>query len=194
MSVSTGVRPPTWLMVWNIGSLNLAWFGCVIAAARGMPWLGVACVAVLVAVHVALVPARRRELTLIASMAAFGYAADSIPTLLGIYAFPESAQLGGPSPLWMVALWCNFATAPSVALYWLAKRPALSAVLGALGGPLAYFGGMQFGGMHAPLGTGSLLIAVAIEWAIAMPLIMWAAVRLGRWTGQPAPAEATAWG
>lgn len=192
--MTAAVRPPTWLMVWNILSLNLAWFACVIAAARGMPELGVASVAVLVAIHVALVPARRRELALIAAMAAFGYVADSIPTLLGLYAFPESAQLGGPSPLWMVALWCNFATAPSVALYWMANRPALSAVLGALGGPLAYFGGMQFGGMLAPLGTVPMLAAVAVEWAVAMPLIMWAAVRLGRWTGQPAPAEAVAWG
>lgn len=192
--MSAGVRPPSWLMAWNIVSLNLAWFICVWAAAQGRPWLGVIAVAVLVAIHVGLVPARRRELLLIASMGCFGYVADSIPTLLGVYAFPEASQLGGPSPLWMVALWCNFATAPSVALYWMAGRPALSALLGAIGGPMAYFAGMQFGGMVAPLGTGPLLATVAIEWAIAMPLVMWAAVQIGRWTRQPAPAEAAAWG
>ncbi len=47
--------------------------------------------------------------------------------------------------------------------------------------------------MIAPLGTTTMLAVVALEWAIATPLIMWAAVRLGRATGQPVPAEAAQW-
>ncbi len=191
--MSPGSRPPTGLMVWNIVALNVGWFACVLPATWGLPWVGPVCVAVLVAIHLYLMPARRREVAMILLLAVFGYAADSIPTLLGVFEFPEAARLGGPSPVWMVALWCNFATAPSLALYWLANRPLLAAALGALGGPMAYFGGMQLGGMIAPLGTTTMLAVVALEWAIATPLIMWAAVRLGRATGQPVPAEAAQW-
>lgn len=191
--MSPGTRPPTGLMIWNVVALNLGWFACVLPAVWGMPWLGPVCVTVLIAVHLALMPARRREVAMILALAIFGYAADSIPTLLGVFEFPEPARLGGPSPLWMVALWCNFATAPSLALYWLAHRPVLAAALGAVGGPMAYFGGMQLGAMVTPLGTGTMLAVVAVEWAIATPLIMWAAVRLGRMTRQPVPAEAAEW-
>ncbi|MDX1609781.1 MAG: DUF2878 domain-containing protein [Halofilum sp. (in: g-proteobacteria)] len=191
--MSVGVRPPAGLMAWNLVSLNVGWFACVLAAANGRPALGLPVVAVLLAIHLTLMPARRREALLIAALAGFGYVADSIPVLLGLFAFPEAARLGGPSPIWMVALWCNFATAPSVALYWLAGRPLLAAALGAVGGPLAYFGGLQLGAMLVPAGTGAMLAAVAVEWAIATPLVMWAAVRLGRVSGQPAPMEALAW-
>jgi len=188
-----GTRPPTPLLAWNIIALNVGWFACVLPAIGGMPWVGPISVALLIAIHLYLVPARRRELALIGAVGAFGYVADSIATVLGVFAFPDPAQLGGPSPIWMVALWCNFATAPALALYWLAKRPVLAAACGAIGGPMAYFGGMQLGGMMTPAGTGTMLAVVAVEWAIATPLIMWAAVRIGRMTGQPAPVEAPQW-
>jgi len=184
-------KPSTGLMVWNIVSVNIGWFACVLTAAAGRPWFGIAAVAVLVAVHLALMPARRREVLTLLATGAIGYALDSLGVLAGAFGFPPEALLGGPSPLWMVALWFNFAVCINVALYWLSGRYLLAAALGALGGPAAYLGGMQFGGMVAPSGLAWLLGVVALEWLLAMPLVIAVAERIGDAVAQPVPARAT---
>jgi len=184
-------KPTVPLMLWNIGSINLGWFTSVLGAANGYNWLGPAFVAVLVMIHLNLIPARRRELATLAAAAAFGYTIDSMMVLAGVFDFPAHARLGAPSTVWMVALWINFAMALNVALHWLQHKYLLAALLGAIGGPVAYFGGTRFGGLVAPDGIAVLVGAVAVQWAIATPLVLAGAARIGRWTGEPVPAEAT---
>ena len=165
-------KPSLPLIIWNIVSLNVGWWSSVLGAAMGPIWLGPFVIAVLVAIHLSLVSARQREIVTLIAAAAFGYGADSLLVLGGAFAFPPQAQVGAPSTIWMVALWINFATSFNVALYWLAKKPLLGAVLGALGGPLAYVGGWQFGALLAPAGIWALAGWVAVQWAIATPLVL----------------------
>ncbi|WP_083331013.1 DUF2878 domain-containing protein [Halofilum ochraceum] len=187
----TAGKPSLPLILWNIVSINIGWFTCVLGAANGYIWLGPLVVAVLVAIHLKLIPARRRELATLAAAALFGYAIDSAMVLAGVFDFPAQARVGAPSTVWMVALWVNFAMALNVALHWLQRSYLLAALLGAVGGPMAYFSGTQFGGLLAPEGVAVLIGAVAVQWAIATPLVVAGAARIGRWAGQPVPAEAT---
>lgn len=186
----TAGRPTLALILWNIASINLGWFACVLGAANGLTWVGPLIVTVLVAIHLKLIPARRRELTTLAAAALFGYLIDSVMVLAGVFDFPAQARVGAPSTVWMVALWVNFATALNVALHWLQRKYLLAALLGAIGGPTAYFSGTQFGGLLAPAGTSVLIGAVSLQWALATPLVVAGAARIGRWVGQPVPAEA----
>ena len=183
-------KPTLAHILWNIASINIGWFACVLGAANGYTWLGPVFVAALVAIHLNLIPARRRELATLAAAALFGYAIDSVMVLAGVFDFPVQARVGAPSTVWMVALWVNFAMALNVALHWLQHRYLLAALLGGIGGPVAYFSGTRFGGLLAPAGITVLLGAVAVQWAIATPLVVAGAARIGRWTGQPVPAEA----
>jgi len=186
----TASKPTLPRMLWSIVSLNLGWFACVLGAANGYTWLGPVFVAVLVTIHLGLTRARRRELATLGAAALFGYTIDSVMVLAGVFDFPAQARVGAPSTVWMVALWVNFAMTLNVALYWLQRKFMLAALLGAIGGPMAYFGGTQFGGLLAPAGVTALIGAVAVQWAIATPLIIAGAARIGRWAGQPVPAEA----
>lgn len=186
----TAGRPTLALILWNIASINLGWFAGVLGAANGLTWVGPLIVTVLVAIHLKLIPARRRELTTLAAAALFGYLIDSVMVLAGVFDFPAQARVGAPSTVWMVALWVNFATALNVALHWLQRKYLLAALLGAIGGPTAYFSGTQFGGLLAPAGTSVLIGAVSLQWALATPLVVAGAARIGRWVGQPVPAEA----
>lgn len=186
----TSSKPSLPLILWNIGSINIGWFICVLGAANGYNWLGPLFVAVLVAIHLNLIPARRRELATLAAAALFGYTIDSVMVLAGVFDFPAQAGVGAPSTVWMVALWVNFAMALNVALHWLQRKYLLAALLGAVGGPIAYFAGTRFGGLLAPAGITVLIGAVAVQWAIATPLVVAGAARIGRWVGQPVPAEA----
>ncbi|MEX2575853.1 MAG: DUF2878 domain-containing protein [Halofilum sp. (in: g-proteobacteria)] len=185
-------RPSTRWLIWNVVSVNLGWFGCVLSAAHGQPWLGPALIAVLVAIHLTRVDARRRESLTLVSAAAVGYALDSALVLAGAFDFPPAAVVGAPTTVWMVALWVNFATAINGALYWLGGRPWLAAALGLIGGPMAYYGGVRLGALLLPHGSGYMLALVALEWLVATPLLIAGAARIGRRVAQPVSAEVTA--
>ncbi len=186
----TQSKPRLGLILWNLVSLNIGWWSTVLAAVHGWPWVGPGVIAVLVAIHLSLVPQRKRELATMAAAGVLGYIADSILVLAGVFELPAAAQVGAPSTVWMVALWVNLATAFNLALYWLVKRPLLGVVLGPIGGPTAYIGGWQLGGLVGVSGPWVLATAVAIEWAIATPILLTGAIWIGRVTGQPATAEA----
>ncbi len=161
----------------NFVLFQACWFAGILGAAMGWPEAGPLATAVWLALHFAGMDAgRAAETWLLLAAATFGYAADSALVLLGILEFPAAAQLGGPSPLWMIGLWVGFAATLRHALRWLRGRYLLGAALGAIGGPLAYRAGEALGAVTIPdpvVGLG----AVAVEWLVAMPLLLAVASR-----------------
>ena len=163
----------------NLVFSQLGWFACVLSAARGLPWVGVAFVVLWIAVHLALRPplARRREAALLALAGVVGYLSDSALVLAGIMSFPEPARLLGPSPLWMVALWLNFAATLNHAMRWLGRSLPLACALGALGGPMAYLAGERLSAITLPTGSAWASGWIAAQWALATPALVWFAQR-----------------
>ena len=163
----------------NILALNLGWFACVLAAARGTPWLGPLVVAGLIAVHLALSPVteRGRELRRCLVIGVAGLLLDSALFAAGLLRF-ESSVLPRPfAPLWIGALWANFATGLTVALAWLQGRHLLAAIFGAIGGPLAYFGGANLGGLDLHAQLWPSFLAIGLVWAVATPVMAGLAAR-----------------
>jgi hypothetical protein len=70
----------------------------------------------------------------------------------------------------MVMLWVNLAATMNDSMGWLRGRYALAAVFGAVGGPMAYYGGAKLGAMTA-LPQFTSLITIGAAWAVAMPLL-----------------------
>lgn len=160
------------LVLWNLIALNLGWLASVLGAAWGYPWTGPAAIAVLAAIHMRLMPNRGPELILLVGALGLGYVADSLLVLTGVMTFPPDAAIGKPSTVWMALLWVNFAMTLHVSLRWLSRRYALTALLGAVGGPWAYYGGAAMGAVTWPNGAVIGLAAVAVEWAVAAPLLV----------------------
>lgn len=156
----------------NLLLYQVLWLACLIGAGRGWPWLGVVTAVVVIAVHLSLTRDRRSDAMLIIAGAVIGYVADSILVLAGLMRFPVHAQLLGPSPLWMVALWAGFATTLNGSLSLLRGRPIVAAVLGLVGGPMAYIAGEKLGAIEIGSPRGWGLLAIAAEWAIALPLLI----------------------
>ena len=111
--------------------------------------------------------------------------------LAGFMSFPTQAQLGAPSTLWMVTLWLGFAATLRHALGWLRGRLLLGALLGAIVGPFAYWSGSELGAVVLA-DTASSLIAVGVEWLIAMPVLLAVASRLERMRSNAESADASA--
>ena len=176
----------------NFVAFQLGWFACVLPAAAGMPWLGVAFVACWVAVHIATSDHPKGELLMALIVAPAGFAADSMLVLSGLMAIPPEAQLGSPSTLWLAAMWVNLGATLNQSLRWLQGRLLLSSLFGVIGGPLAYYAGMRFGAVAFPEGTTLAMLGVAVEWGIATPLLVYLAHSLAQQrddTSQAARAE-----
>lgn len=151
------------------------WAAAAYGAARGQPWLGVVALALWIPLHLwACGSGWRDEARLLAAGGALGYVADSLLVLAGWLAFPEPAQLGAPTALWMVGLWVGFAATLRHSFRLVLGRPLLAAALGATGGPFSYWAGERFGALT--LGEGGL-VAVGVEWALALPALAWLAAR-----------------
>lgn len=155
----------------NFIAFQLGWFACVLGAANGLPWSGPLVASAVVALHLGLSRRPGRELRLVGAAMLLGLLVDSLLMATGWLIYPTGQWLPGLAPYWIVAMWGLFATTLNVSMVWLRGRPVLTALMGGIGGPLSYLAGEKLGAivLAPPLPA---LIALALAWALAMPLLM----------------------
>ncbi|MEM7198819.1 MAG: DUF2878 domain-containing protein [Planctomycetota bacterium] len=171
----------------NVGGFYVGWFGCVLGAAHGRPLTGAATMIAVIALHFALVRDRRTEAVQLAVITGAGTIIDSGMLLGGAWRFGGASDLTPTYLLWIAALWANFAVALSGSLRWLARWPLLAVVLGAISAPATYYGGAKLGALSLHPEPWRSLLALAIVWAIVLPM---AAVWIVR-RAAPAPQAVT---
>ena len=164
-------------LVTNAVLFQLGWFACVLGAARQASWIGLAAVAAIVAWHVANARERGRELRLLLLATAVGALFETLLVQAGWLRFDSGVWISGVAPFWMIALWANFATTLNVSLRSLRDRRVLTALLGAIGAPLAYFSGSRLGALELTE-LAPALTAVGAGWLLLSPLLFSAARRL----------------
>jgi hypothetical protein len=158
---------------------QVGWFACVLSAARGAPWIGAGCALLLIAAHLALASRADAELKLIASVASIGALWESALVQGGLLSYPHGMTLGHFAPYWIVALWALFAAQFNTTYRWLKSRIGLSAVLGAIAGPLSFHAGASLGAVRFDRPWAATL-ALAAGWSCLLPLIV---VLSRRWDG-----------
>ncbi|MEP7208708.1 MAG: DUF2878 domain-containing protein [Casimicrobiaceae bacterium] len=169
----------------NVVLFQFGWFACVLGAARGTPWLGPVVVAAIVGWHLARATFPGRELALIASAALAGVLFETLLVRAGWVRFDGRTIATGMGPYWMVALWALFATTLNVSLRALHRRPVLALLLGAIGGPAAYYGGARLGALDL-VELQAALLALAVGWGLITPLLVALARRLDGYAGASA--------
>jgi len=163
--------------VLNVLLFQIGWFACVLGAAHGLAWAGAFTALAIVAWHVVRAGDWRRELALVACAAALGVVFESLLVQSGWIRFGAGVLIEGAATYWMVALWALFATTMNVSLRGLRAHGWLAALLGAIGGPLAYYAGARLGALEF-VATGAGLLAIGAGWAVLTPLLFRAALRL----------------
>ncbi len=165
-------RPGTTQVAINFVLFQAGWFACVLGAAYGWPWIGTAAVAVIIAWHLANALQPAQETKLIAMALLIGALWDSALVTLGWISYPSGTLVAGVAPHWILALWALFATALNVSMRWLKQRLWLAVLLGAVCGPLSYWGAVKLGAVQFvdPL---RIVIALAVGWSLIMPVLMW---------------------
>ena len=158
------------------------WFACVLSAARGMAWIGIAFVVLLIAAHLLRVSQPLEELKLLVAVIALGAVWESAQVYFGILGYPRGTDVRGLAPLWIVALWALFAAQFNTTYKWLKRRLLTAAVLGAIAGPLSFRAGAALGAVRFLHPRGSVAV-VAVGWAVLLPIVV---VLARRWDGVPA--------
>lgn len=162
----------------SLALFNCGWFCCVLGAAYGLPWLGPLYMSVWFLWKVTGTRSGPGEALLILLAAIVGYALDSTLFLSGMLLETGRDSFGWPAPLWLVCLWPNLAGALGGCLGYLRKKYFLGCVAGVIGGPMAYFAGGRLGAIDLADPLVLSLAAIAVEWAIAMPLLLFLNARL----------------
>lgn len=168
----------------NIVFFQIGWFSCVLSAAAHRPWIGLLVAIAVVVTHVLRAPMPKMELTLVGLTLAIGLVFDSILVWQGWLIYSSGILLQNVAPYWIVSLWVLFATLLNVSLRWMRGRWLIAALLGALGGPAAYYGGLRFGALEfGNMQAG--LTALAVGWAVLTPLLLALSTRFDGHANQP---------
>ena len=163
----------------NLVAFQVSWFSCVLGAAKGLGWTGPLVTAVLLTLHLGFLPAPARYLRFCAAVGLIGLAIDTALGAFGVFAFHATPFPSWVCPLWLTALWIMFASTLPLSLNWLAERPRLGALLGAIGGPASYYAGATLGALDLPGHTVTSLLILASVWGILMPALMHLKNRMG---------------
>ncbi len=148
----------------NIVIYQVIWFLAV-----GAGNVGALFGALLLPVHLLISGKRRLDLWMMAFMLAAGLVIDGTLHQIGFYTFTAG---GFPIPFWLAVVWLGLAITPGHSLAWMRSRPLLCVVLGALGGPAAYWAGVRLGAAEFNWSLPLSLLTVALIWACLWPLTM----------------------
>lgn len=160
----------------NFVLFQAGWFACVLGGAHGMTVVAVAAAGAVIGVSLWWFSAdRMSDVRLFLAVALIGFCVDTLNLFFGVFALIGDPRFPHLCPLWLVALWAMFGTTLRGSLSWLAGRYVLAALLGAVAGPLSYLGGAKLGAVTLPPNPAFSLAALAVGWAVMMPLLVWLA-------------------
>ncbi len=176
-------------MIINFIAFQIGWFSSVIGAANQMPWLGPLVFLMVLALHYRQARRPQAELLLIISCGAIGLVFDSMLVVCGWVTYPSGLVSDQLAPYWIVTMWMLFGTTLNLSMGWLKGRPILAAAFGAVGGPASYIAGQKLGGIVF-VDFNPAMVALAVGWAICMPLLLMLAERFDGISTAMTPLEA----
>ena len=110
----------------------------------------------LLGLHLVLAPDPGRETRIILAVGLVGTVID---TYRGGYPGVDWLR-----PLWITAMWCNFAITLNLGLKWLQGRYLLAAVLSAVAGPANYLAGARMGAIQLNAGLPVSIVVLVVVW------------------------------
>jgi len=161
----------------NLVMFQIVWFVTVIGAAQGNLWYGIAGLTSFIILHHFLSATARTDFQLVGIAIVVGMIIETTIIRNGVLDYANEIYSAQFAPIWILILWANLALTLNGCLRWLQGRYLLAAMLGALGAPLSYFGGIKLG---AATSNTSMIIVfgiIAVIYALITPLLLLLAKR-----------------
>lgn len=176
------------MIILNVALFDLLWTLAVVGAGKTWWWCAPVLILVSAAAQLRWSPSPMREAAVIVVGAAVGVSLDVVAHELGLFVFTSASRM--EFVIVFVALWINFGTTLRPSLTWLWNRPFAGALLGGLGGPLAYWVAARLGAI-APVAPGWRAYAwCGVQFGVAVPLWIMAISRaLSAFPGSTRPTS-----
>ena len=94
---------------------------------------------------------------------------------LGILTFDGGHLVAWLCPPWIILMWAQLGTTLRYCVRFLQGRYLLAAAMGAVAGPLSFYGGAGMGAVTLHPDARWSVASLALAWVVAMPLMMWLA-------------------
>ena len=159
----------------NFIIFNIVWFASVLGAAHGLAWTGPLALACFAGWQLAVSHDHVGDIRLLGAAALIGWIIDTTYMQTGLLHYAAPVPDMNIAPWWIVSLWLNFALILNHSLRWLQDYPLPAAILGAIGGPLAYYGGVELEAVFLNQPPAMVFPIMAAVWALATPLLIWVA-------------------
>jgi hypothetical protein len=119
-------------------------------------------------------PDRRHGNDLLVLIAAIllGLIIDTSWTIFGLMEFTDPRPVHPIAPLWILIMWVGFALTVNHSMAWMKEHRWLPAILGFIGGPLAYFAGLRLGAVEYLVDPWFVSTILGIVWAIALTILV----------------------
>ena len=163
----------------NLVGYQLVWFAIVISASRGQSMWGIAAALVFILLQFSISTNRHADSRALVTALICGFLMDGALAATGWLHY-ASPLLSLPAPVWILSLWMAFAMTLNHSMVFLRGKPVLAALLGGIGGPLAYLGAARgFGAVVFTTPAWHAIALLAFGWAIALATL---ATLTQRWT------------
>ena len=173
-----GADQARFAIIINLLLFQGVWFLTVLGAAAGNGWIGLIGLGVFFIAHYLFAPQTAAADFRLAGVAAgLALIIETIIVQAGLFDYAAAIPGGGIAPLWLLVLWANFALTMNGCIAWLHHRYVLAGVLGALGGPLSYFGGFKLGAATTEQSILLVLAIIAVIYALVTPLLFYLAAK-----------------
>ncbi|MDY0022353.1 DUF2878 domain-containing protein [Arenimonas caeni] len=163
---------PSLLAAGNVLGFQAVWLASVAGAGAGLPWAGPLAATLFAALTLRFGGKARADLRLLALALPLGLALDSAFAASGWLVYAEAWPWASLAPVWIWSLWVGFALTLNHSMAFLRQRPVAAVLLGAVGGPLAYWtaaGAFEAVSFGAPVAW--VIGALAVGWAAVLPLL-----------------------
>lgn len=153
----------------NLLGYQLVWFAAVLGAARGWAWIGPVATLLFGSVHWLASTQRRADLRLALLAIAVGFALDGTLSLLDLARYAATSPPW--PPLWLLAIWAAFGLTLNHSFVLAQRHLGLTALVAAIGGPLAYLAAARLGAIAFAQPAWRSLAMLALAWSMALPLL-----------------------
>jgi len=148
----------------------VGWILCLAKVIQGEPYEGVFIVFLLLCLHIATKQNRLEEVILILTVALMGTLIDSSYIWLGMMKYSgEYPFAPWIAPLWVSALWGQFATGINYSFAWFRQRIPLAACFGAFFAPLSYSFAVRVGAGEFLVSRLEAMGIIAVVWTLVFP-------------------------
>jgi hypothetical protein len=156
----------------NFVLFQVLWAITIYGVTIGNNWLAPAGLLAVLIIHYSFSATFKADLLLAFLAVLVGLAVETALVQFHILDYAQPLPFKQIAPFWTLILWANFALTMNGCIQWLQGKYYVAAILGAIGGPLSYFAGIELNAATTGVALALMLTVIAAIYAVTTPALL----------------------